>query len=126
MEFKRLKSDNPVRGYFSRSKNGKRAKCETCKNTVSCKGGSTGAMRNHLSLKHKIVLDTKKLKQSSLAENPSKCSASSTSAIENYCKPTKEPLERIVAELAAVDRISFNTIATSKQLRHAFWARGYS
>ena len=125
MEFKRCKSDYPVWSYFSRSKNGERAKCETCKNTVFCKGGSTEAMRNHLSLKHKIVLDAKKVKQSSLAENLRKCSASSTSAIENYFKPTKEPLERIVAELAAVDGISFNKIATSKQLRQAFWARGY-
>ena len=82
-------------------------------------------MGNHLSLKHKNVFDTKNVKQSSLAENPSKCSASSTSAIENYFKPTKEPLERIIAELAAVDRMSFNTIATSKQLRQAFLARGY-
>ena len=125
MEFKCFKSDNPVWGFFSQSKNGERAKCETCKNMVSCKGGSTGAMRNHLSLKHKIVLDTKKVKQSSLAENLSKCSVSTTSAIENYFKPTKEPLEKIVAELAAVDEISFNTIATSKQLRQAFSARGY-
>jgi len=31
---------------------------------------------------------------------------------------------RIVAELAAVDRISFNTIATSRQMRHAFLVRG--
>jgi len=30
---------------------------------------------------------------------------------------------RIVAELAAVDRISFNVIATSRQMRHAFLAR---
>ena len=48
-----------------------------------------------------------------------------TSTIENYFKPTKELLERVVSELAAVDRISFNTIATSKQLRRAFLARRY-
>jgi len=32
---------------------------------------------------------------------------------------------RIVAELAAVDRMSFNTIATRRQMRHSFLARGY-
>ena len=63
MEFKRFKSENPVWGYFLRSKNSEKAKCETCKTTISCKGGSTGAMRNHLSLKHKILLNTKKTKQ---------------------------------------------------------------
>ena len=65
MEFKRFKSENPVWGYFLRSKIGERAECETCKTTIFCKGGSTGAMRNHLSLKHKILLDTKKTKSAS-------------------------------------------------------------
>ena len=51
MEFKRFESENPVWGYFLRSKSGERAECETCKTTISCKGGSTGAMRNHLFLK---------------------------------------------------------------------------
>ena len=130
MEFKRFKSENPVWGYFLRSKNGERAECETCKTKISCKGGSTGAMRNHLSLKHKILLDTKKTKQQVSWENTDKSFAgtslvSTTSTIENYFKSTKESLERVVAELAAVDRISFNTIATSKQLRQAFLARGY-
>ena len=121
MEFKRFKSENPVWGYFLRSKSGKRAQCETCKTTIFSKGGSTGAMRNHLSLKHKILLVTKKTKQQVSWENTDKSSSctslvSTTSTIENYFKPTKESLERIVAELAAADRISFNTIASSKQL----------
>ena len=118
MEFKRFKSENPVWGYFLRSRNGDRAKCEICENTISCKGRSTGAMRNHLCLKHKILLDTKKAKQQVSLENANK-SSTGTSTIENYFKPTKESLERIVTELAAVDRISFNTISTSKQLRQA-------
>ena len=33
--------------------------------------------------------------------------------------------ERIAVELAAVDRISLNTIGTSRQMRYAFLARGY-
>ena len=124
MQFKRFKSENPVWSYFLQSRNGDRAKCEICKNMISCKGGSTGAMRNHLCLKHKILLDTKKAKQQVSLENENKSSAG-TSMIENYFKPTKESLERVVAELAAVDRISFNIISTSKQLRQAFLARGY-
>ena len=112
MEFKRFKSENPVWGYFLRSKNGERAECETCKITISCKGGTTGAMRNHLSLKHKITLDTKKTKLQLFWENTDKSSAgrptslvSTSRTIENYFKPAKETLERVVAELAAVDRI---------------------
>ena len=124
MGFKRFKSENPVWGCFLRSRNGDRAKCKICENTISCKGGSTGAMRNHLCLKHKILLKTKKAKQQVSLENANK-SSTGTSTIENYFKPTKESLERVVAELAAVDRISFNSISTSKQLRQAFLARGH-
>ena len=124
MEFKRFKSENPVWGCFLRSRNGDRAKCETCENTISCTGGSTRAMRNHLCLKHKILLYTKKAKQPIFVENASK-SFTGTSTIENYFKPTKESLERVVAELAAVDKISFNTVSTSKQPRQAFLARRY-
>ena len=124
MEFKRFKSENPVWGCFLRSRNGDREKCETCKNTISCEGGSTGAMRNHLCLKHKILLDAKKAKQQVFLENANR-SSTGTSTIKNYLKPIKESLERVVAELAALDRISFNTVSTSKQLRQAFLARGY-
>ena len=121
MEFKRFKSENPVWGCFLRSRNGDRAKCETCENTISCKGGSTGAIRNHLCLKHKILLETKKAKQQVSLKNANK-SSTGTSTIKNYFKPIKESLERVVAELTAVDRISFNTVSTSKQLRQAFLA----
>ena len=41
MEFKRIRSENLVRDYFLRSRNGERAKCETWEKTISCKGGST-------------------------------------------------------------------------------------
>ena len=109
MEFKRFKSENPIWGYFLRSRNGEWVKCKTCENTISCTGGSTGAMRNHLCQKQKILLDTKKAKQQVSFENANKSSAS-TSTFENYCKPTEESLERVAAELAAVDRISVNTI----------------
>ena len=123
MEFKPFKSENSVRGYFLRSKNGERAKCETCESTISCKGESTGAMKNHLYLKHKILVDPKKAKHQVSSENTK--SSAGTSTIESYFKSTKESLEMVVAELAAVDKISFNIIATSKQLRQAFLARGY-
>jgi len=51
-------------------------------------------------------------------------SSTGESRIDNFFRPVKDS-ERIVAELAAVDRISFNTIAASRQMRHAFLARGY-
>ena len=111
-------------GLLSTIRNGEREKCETCENTIFCKSGSTGATRNHLCLKHKDLLHTKKVKQQVSLENENK-SSTGISTIENYFKPTKESLERVVAELAAVDRISFNTISTSKQLRQAFLAKGY-
>ena len=117
MEFKRFKS--PVWGYFLRSRNGDRAKCETCENTIFCKDGSTEAMRNHLCLKRKILLDTKKAKQQVSLENANK-NCAGTSTIENYLNQPKSRRKVVVAELVAVDRISFNTISTSKQLDKHF------
>ena len=75
-------------GYFLRSRNGDRAKCETWENTISCKGKSTGAMKNHLTLKHKIPLDTKKAKQQVSLENANKNSVGA-STIENYLNQPK-------------------------------------
>ena len=62
-------------------------------------------MRNHLCLKHKILLETKKAKQQVSLENSNK-SSTGASTIENYFKPTKESLERIVAELAVVSSVA--------------------
>ena len=97
MEFKRIESENPVRDYFLRSRDGERAKCEICEKTISCKGRSTGAMRNHLSLKHKILLDTKKTKQQASSEDNSMKGSTGASKIENYFKTNKQSLERVVA-----------------------------
>ena len=70
--------------------------------------------RNHLCLKHKILLDTEGETASFFGEG--KQMFRGTSTIENYFKPTKKLLERVVAELAAVDRISFNTISTKTSI----------
>ena len=86
MEFKRFKSENPVWGYFQRSTNGQRAKCDTCGTNISCKGGSTGAMRNHLHLKHKIQVGAKTTK----AHVPSLTVRSTgKSRIDNIFRPKK-------------------------------------
>ena len=78
-------------------------------------------MRNHLHLKHKIQIDEKKTK----AHVPSLIvSSTGKNRIDNLFRPVKDSLERIVVELAAVDRISLNTIATSMQMRPAFLRRG--
>ena len=72
MEIKRFESENPAWGCFLRSRNDDRAKCKTCENTISCKDGSTGAMRNYLYLKHKILLDTNIAIQQVSLENATK------------------------------------------------------
>jgi len=78
-------------------------------------------MRNHLHLKHKIQINAKRTK----AHVPSLAfSSTGKSRIDNFFRPVEDS-ERIVAKLAAVDRVSFNTIAIARQMRHAFPARGY-
>jgi len=106
MEFKRFKSENPVWGYFQRSTNGERAKCDTCGTNISCKGGSTGGMRNHFYLKHKIQADVKKTK----AHVPSLAAVSSTdkSRIDSFFRP-KNSCEVLYEALLTIQPTSAET-----------------
>ena len=88
---------------------------------VFCKIGFTVAMRNLLS-KQKIPVDAKKTKtRVSLAMTVS--SSIGVTRIENHLVPVKKSYEHIVAELADVNRISFNIITSNKQMRWALLAR---
>ena len=57
--FKRHKSDNPVWEHYKKSTKEEKAKCDHCGAMISCKGGTTGAMRNHLKSKHELTVEFK-------------------------------------------------------------------
>jgi len=103
MEFERFKSENPVWGHFLHSRSGERETCEICKLTMSCKSGSTRAMRNHLQLKHKIQIDAKKT-----FLVPFLCVTVGVSIVIRLGH-----LFRPSEGFAVADRISFNTVDTN-------------
>ena len=57
--FRRHKSDNPVWKHFKKSTKEERAKCDHCGAMLSCKGGTTGVIRNHLKAKHQLTVNFK-------------------------------------------------------------------
>ena len=57
--FKKHKSDNPVWEHFKKSTKEEKARCDKCGALISCKGGNTGAMRNHLKSKHQLKVQFK-------------------------------------------------------------------
>ena len=52
--FKQNDSSNPIWEYFLEHIHGGTAKCKKCDRILRIKGGSTGSMRNHMKLKHKL------------------------------------------------------------------------
>ena len=69
-------SSNAVWEHFTKSRDGNKAKClvPTCGAILSCKGGTTGAIRGHLIRLHKIKVD-KKIKHASLNHELSESAA---------------------------------------------------
>ena len=121
--FKKVTSDNPIWEYFLRHKNGEKAKCTTCPNSiVSIKGGCSGPMRNHMKLKHKTKVDLKG--NATNATKPSSNIPSTDQLITSLFKKEKS-LARVMAELAAGSRLSFSTIASCNVIRAGLTALGY-
>ena len=59
LKFAPSKSDNPVWVYFDKCTTEDKAKCKKCGSLLSCKGGSTGAMRGHMKAKHDTEVEFK-------------------------------------------------------------------
>ena len=59
LKFVPSKSNNPVWSHYEKCTTEDKAKCKTCGSLLSCKGGSTGAMRGHLKAIHSIEVGFK-------------------------------------------------------------------
>ena len=59
LKFAPSKSDNPIWEYYDKCTTEDKSKCRKCGSLLSCKGGSTGAMRGHLKAKHEIEVEFK-------------------------------------------------------------------
>ena len=97
-------------------KEGEEAKCRICQKSLSCRGGSTTGLRNHLMI-HNIQLNT-----SHELPPPMKKLHTQTSITE-FSK--RESLDEVIARLAAEDGISYLKISQSKFIHSALCARGF-
>ena len=109
--------------FFHYSDKLEKGLCLKCQNMLSAKDHSTKVLLNHLKLKHGI--DLRRQKEDCVA-GPSfkKMKSYTTTKIHQYLAG-KLTDGNVIAELAAVDRFSFNQIAKSKPLRKGLRALAY-
>ena len=91
------------------------AKCRICQKTMSCKGGSTTGLRNHL-----MVHDIQPCKIQK--EDPIPKRHAAQNSITLFSK--KETLDEVIARLAAEDGFSYSKICQSKFIRSALRDKG--
>ena len=114
--------DSGVWKFFTRRSDGQRAKCDICLRQLIIKDSSTGTLWNHLGI-HKDkegVPEALHGRKRKLVDS----AGCSSSKITKYATP-KESMHKRVARLAVLDRVSFNRIAKSKDLRAYFVNEGF-
>ena len=86
------------------------AKCQICQRTLSCKGGSTTDLRNHL-----MVNDIQPCKIQNEDPIPKRHAAQNSIILF----PKKETLDEVIAKLEAEDAFSYSKKCQSKFIRSA-------
>ena len=100
--------------FLVSSESSARVKCKHCDKELTYHS-STSSMKYHLQQKHNI----------SLASGSAPASTTVQSSItSHFPAEEKSTPEKVLASLAAVDRISFHTLATSKEIRKGWVAQG--
>ena len=97
-----------------------KAKCLVCSAITKASGFSTKSLITHLKSKHQIYLE------SSLEKSVTEPSFKKRKVDLYFKKDCPQSLGEVVAKLVAVDCLGFNQIASSKLLRKALEADGYS
>ena len=134
------KSNSQVWLHFLKDKEKGKAKCKICANILECKTSSTTSLKNHLRLKHKIILkstrisETVQVESEDESETPAKKSKPSTSqgqpTVVNLMKNKQTKLDnfvgekltvgKVIGQLVSVTGLSFNQVAKSDIIREGF------
>ena len=119
-------SSSEVWKYFLKNRFTEKARCKTCKTTLSNKGGTTSTLKNHLKSIHGINISTKRshsvveeneeIQVSPSAPTQSKKSATEVTSIRAFFTPKKDTLGEIIASLVAEDGLNFHQIAKSEKI----------
>ena len=119
-----MKGNSPVWQYCEQHSINKVVRCRKCQKVFAGGqgGASTTSVRSHMKTQHGI--DIAKVTTESSA-TMSKSSTTSEPGISTFFTPRDTP-GSVAAHLCAVDRLSFNVVATSKQIHLGQKARGIS
>lgn len=117
--------------HFLRAEDGQSARCLLCPNKIiKCAGGSTKGLHTHVSACHPAENSQPKDHKQQSAPTPPPVKKVKTQNIvqklrvTDYFKPCgDESLEFRVARMAAKDNMSFNTLASSEDLRYLFTSK---
>ena len=102
--------------FFEKNKNKKEARCMKCKKVLKI---STSTMKYHIEKTHKLKLE----ESNAIKEKTSSDQPTLNKFFNRPGAVKREESGRVLAEMAAVDNLSFHSLATSNQLRKGFEAR---
>ena len=95
-------------------------KAKLCQAILKAAGSSTKGLITHLKSQHKVAVKSSRVEVAKINEPKF-----IIQKVNSFFKSEKESLGELVSQLAAIDGLTFNQIATSERLRLAFKADGY-
>jgi hypothetical protein len=114
--------------YFQKGVGGSKgnARCVKCSRVLKCTGGSTKGLHDHLRLRHDLSVRAHETTASPTEGPAAKKACTSTQQTLTSCMmAVKDTLDCRYARMSAYDRISFNSLATSKDIRDGLVAMGH-
>ena len=105
---------------FTHCKTTEKAKCKLCQAILKAAGSSAKGLITHLKLQHKIAVKSSRVEVAKIDEPKLKMRK-----VDFFFKSKKQSLGKLVSQLTAIDKLTFNQIVTSERLRRAFKAEGY-
>lgn len=113
-----------VWSYFDK-KNAAEAKCLKCGVILSCKGSSTSALRNHMKLRHNMLLNDNQAEDTTATSSKiRKVDQTLKHSILTFAK--KDTLDSILARCAAEDGFSINAITKLLAIKGFVESRGFN
>ena len=122
-DWKSIAKANIVWTYFEEHKTNGDYRCKTCKKIF--KGKYIGSARYHLQCVHGIQHEQEETEQEK-SDSKAKNKSSSQPLISTMMFKSKEDLGLVLSRLTALDRLSFNCIANSKDILKGLKAQGFS
>ena len=114
--------------HFKKEKHGQTAQCKICQTVLKTTGGSTKGLHEHMKRIHDVnVLKRKEPEPDDRQPSTSTSTATAAGPMTKYLlKNSEQSLPAVLSRMTACDGLSFNVFVTSKDLRRALMAMGFS